>query len=170
MLHCDLRVQWKVASNLRLWDAISEAETPSFCGISGDLAPSTQKSLAIAIVRFWCAKLSTPITQGCSGNSFSNWTHICYTQISGTNKIWNGKVQTNIRTNNSEPFEGTTQKTWRSREKGPESSPELRCENYDGISFIIPKGPSLRYSDDPCENVISFFLQAHFLSKEWFMA
>ena len=28
----------------------------SFCGISGDLAPSTERSLAIAIVRFWCAK------------------------------------------------------------------------------------------------------------------
>ena len=26
------------------------------CGISGDLAPSTRKSLAIAIVRFWRAK------------------------------------------------------------------------------------------------------------------
>ena len=36
--------------------AISEPKTPSFCGISGDLAPSTRKSLAIAIVRFWCAK------------------------------------------------------------------------------------------------------------------
>ena len=28
----------------------------SFCRISGDLAPSTRKSLAIAIVRFWSAK------------------------------------------------------------------------------------------------------------------
>ena len=35
---------------------ISEPKSPSFCGISGDLAPSTRKSLAIAIVRFWCAK------------------------------------------------------------------------------------------------------------------
>ena len=39
---------------------MSEPETPcfcrKFCGISGDLTPSTQKSLAIAIVRFWCAK------------------------------------------------------------------------------------------------------------------
>ena len=56
MLHCDLRVRWKVASNLRFRDAISEPKTPSFCGISGDLAPSTRRSLAIAIVRFWCAK------------------------------------------------------------------------------------------------------------------
>ena len=56
MLHCDLRVQWKVASDLRFRAAISEPQSPSFCGISGDLAPSTQKSLAIAIVRFWCAK------------------------------------------------------------------------------------------------------------------
>ena len=58
MLHCDLRVRWKVASDLRFRAAISEPKTPSFCGISGDLAPSTRKSLAIAIMRFWCAKLS----------------------------------------------------------------------------------------------------------------
>ena len=58
MLHCDLRVRWKVASDLRFQAAISEPGTPSFCGISGDLAPSTRKSLAIAIVRFWCAKCS----------------------------------------------------------------------------------------------------------------
>ena len=57
MLHCDLRVRWKVASDLRFGAAISEPGTRSFCGISGDLTPSTQKSLAIAIVRFWCAKL-----------------------------------------------------------------------------------------------------------------
>ena len=57
MLHCDLRVRWKVASNLRFRAAISEPKTPSFCGISGDLAQSTQnRSPAIAIVRFWCAK------------------------------------------------------------------------------------------------------------------
>ena len=55
MLHCDLRVRWKVASDLRVWAAISEPETSSFCGISGDLAQSMRKSLAIAIVRFWCA-------------------------------------------------------------------------------------------------------------------
>ena len=56
MLHCNLSVRWKVASDLRFQAAISERKTPSFCRISGDLAPSTQKSLAIAIVRFWCAK------------------------------------------------------------------------------------------------------------------
>ena len=50
MLHCDLRVRWKVASDLRFRAAISEPRTPSFCGISGDLAPSTRKSPAIAIV------------------------------------------------------------------------------------------------------------------------
>ena len=38
MLHCDLRVRWKVASDLRFRAAISEPKTPSFCGISGDLA------------------------------------------------------------------------------------------------------------------------------------
>ena len=56
MMHCDLRVRWKVASDLRFRAAISEPKTPSFCGISGDLALSTRKSLAIAIVRFWCAE------------------------------------------------------------------------------------------------------------------
>ena len=38
-----LRVRWKIASDLRFRVAISEAKTPSFCGISGDLAPSTRK-------------------------------------------------------------------------------------------------------------------------------
>ena len=61
MLHCDLRVRWKVASDLRFRAAISEPKTPSFCGISGDLAPSTRKSLAIAIVRFWCTKFCCQI-------------------------------------------------------------------------------------------------------------
>ena len=56
MLHCDLRVRWKVASDLRFRAAIYEPKSPSFCGISGDLAQSTRKSLAIAIVQFWCAK------------------------------------------------------------------------------------------------------------------
>ena len=63
MLHCDLKVRWKVASDLRFRAAISEPKTPSFCGISGDLAPSTRNSLAIAIVRFWCAKIS-PVAVG----------------------------------------------------------------------------------------------------------
>ena len=64
MLHCDLRVRWKVASDLRFRAAISESKRPSVCGISGDLAPSTRKSLAIAMVRFWCAKLKTLAVSG----------------------------------------------------------------------------------------------------------
>ena len=60
-MHCDLRVRWKVASDLRFRAAISEPKTSSFCGTSGDLAPSTRKSLAIAIVRFWCAKHNTKL-------------------------------------------------------------------------------------------------------------
>ena len=67
MSHCDLRVRWKVASDLRFRAAISEPQTPSFCGISGDLAQSTRKSLAIAIVRFWCAKIENDFfRRGCS--------------------------------------------------------------------------------------------------------
>ena len=46
----------EVTSDLRFRAAISESETPSFCGISGNLAPSTRESLATTIVRFWCAK------------------------------------------------------------------------------------------------------------------
>ena len=53
VLHCDVRVRRKVASDLRFRAAISEPKAPSFCGISGDLTPSMRKSLAIAIVRFW---------------------------------------------------------------------------------------------------------------------
>ena len=64
MLHCDLSVRWKVASDLRFQAAISEFNASSFCRISGDLAPLTRKSLAIAIVRFWCAKeLGLEMTQ-----------------------------------------------------------------------------------------------------------
>ena len=70
MLHCDLRVRCKVASDLRFRAAISESKTPSFCGISGDLAPSTRKSLAIAIVRFWCAKVRA-VNQNRSNSSKS---------------------------------------------------------------------------------------------------
>ena len=33
MLHCDLRLRWKVASDLRFRAAISEPKTSSFCGI-----------------------------------------------------------------------------------------------------------------------------------------
>ena len=73
MLHCDLRMRWKVASDLRFRAAMSEPKTPSFCRISGKLPPSTRKSLAIASVRFWCAKFflanesreDPPIKQGC---------------------------------------------------------------------------------------------------------
>ena len=42
MMHCDLRVRWKVASDLRFRAAISEPKTPSCCGVFGDLAPSTR--------------------------------------------------------------------------------------------------------------------------------
>ena len=44
MLHCDSRVRWKVASDLRFWAAICEPKTPSFRRFSGDLAPSTRNS------------------------------------------------------------------------------------------------------------------------------
>ena len=78
MLHCDLRVRWKIASNLRFQAAISEPAIPSFCGNAGDLATLMRKLLAIAIVRVWCAKLdmhegliktelsAVPLTPDCS--------------------------------------------------------------------------------------------------------
>ena len=68
MPDCDLRVRWKVASDLRSRAAISEPESPSFCRISVNLAQSTRKSLAIAIVRFWCAKnINLGIVSGLGG-------------------------------------------------------------------------------------------------------
>ena len=70
MLHCDLRVRWKVASDLQFRAAISEPKTPSFYRISGDLAPSTANSLAIAIVRFWCANQG-PLNGGVSNRGVS---------------------------------------------------------------------------------------------------
>ena len=48
VLHCDLGVRWKVASDLRFRAAISEPKTPSFGRISGDLALSR---------RFWPRRL-----------------------------------------------------------------------------------------------------------------
>ena len=57
-LDCDLRVRWKVASNLRFRVAISEAETPSF--FLRDLwrfgSVNAEIASDCAIVRFWCAK------------------------------------------------------------------------------------------------------------------
>ena len=82
MLHCDLRVRWKVASDLRFQVAISKAETPSFCGISGGLAPSTRESLAIAIVRFWCAKVL-----GCLLRVCSEFAHLCSTMCVAENHL-----------------------------------------------------------------------------------
>ena len=49
ILHCDLRVRWKVAGDLQFQAAISSPKPLSFCRISGDLAPSTRKSLAIKL-------------------------------------------------------------------------------------------------------------------------
>ena len=70
-LQCDLRSRWKIASDLRFRSAISEPRTHSFCRNSGDLAPSTRKSLAIAIVRFWCAKPRT-LSRECWGEFLSS--------------------------------------------------------------------------------------------------
>ena len=43
---------------ITMMTVIDMPKTPYCCGISGDLAPSMRKSLAIAIVRFWCAKVA----------------------------------------------------------------------------------------------------------------
>ena len=68
MLHCDLRVRWKVASDLRFRAAISEPQSPFFLRDFWRLAPSTRKSLAIAIVRFWCAKMVNQLVLMEGGN------------------------------------------------------------------------------------------------------
>ena len=79
MLHCDLRVRWKVASDLRFRAAISEPKTLSFCGMSGDLAPSMRKSLAIAIVRFWCAKHKVLQGRPRGGDNFTSYFQVLQT-------------------------------------------------------------------------------------------
>ena len=82
MLHCDLRVRWKIASDLRFRAVISEPNTHSFCRNSGDLAPSTRKSLAIAIVRGSVTGVTEKVFM-CSG------TKVCTDKFcaSGT-RIW----------------------------------------------------------------------------------
>ena len=64
-------MRWKVASDLRFRAASSEPKAPSFCGISGDLVQSTRKSLAIAIVRFWCAKTCSARNLRCASLRFA---------------------------------------------------------------------------------------------------
>ena len=86
MLHCDLRVRWKVASDLRFRAAISESKTPSVCRISGDLAPSARKSLAIAIVQCWCAMFSTQL------GKFGRWAVIQERKSSPKRELFRGDV------------------------------------------------------------------------------
>ena len=56
MLHCDLRLRWKIASDLRFQAAISEPETLLSAGFLAIWVRQREKLLAIAIVRFACAK------------------------------------------------------------------------------------------------------------------
>ena len=63
MLHCDLRVRWKVASDLRFRVAMSEPKARSFCRISGDLAPSTRESLVIAMCDFGALRAPPTYTE-----------------------------------------------------------------------------------------------------------
>ena len=83
MLHCDLRVRWKVASDLRFRAAISGPKTPSFCRIYGDLAPSTWESLGIAIVRFWCAKVKRGVFTFVSTSDFQSEVGEVFGEIGG---------------------------------------------------------------------------------------
>ena len=46
MLHGDLSVRWKVASDFRFRAAISEPKTPSFCGISAPKFGSVNAEIA----------------------------------------------------------------------------------------------------------------------------
>ena len=87
---------------MRFRAAISEPKTPSFCGFSGDLALSTRKSLAIAIVRFWCAKsvceISKPLfSKSLSGTAFQTLVGLlrCPGTFRGLNRFglrrWSGR-------------------------------------------------------------------------------
>ena len=61
---------------MRFRAVISAPEIPSFCGISGNLAPSTRKSPAIAIVQFWLAKPNDCVKGGVvilAGDSIVEW-------------------------------------------------------------------------------------------------
>ena len=79
MLHCDLRVRWKVASDLRFRTAISEPKTHYFCRISGDLAPSTRKSLAIAIAIL--------VRQAPQAVPVGKWLEDCHKHLLGTQVV-----------------------------------------------------------------------------------
>ena len=63
MLHCDIRVRWKVASNLQFRAAVAAPETLSLyiCRISGDLAPSTRNRQGLRLRDFGAR------AQSCSG-------------------------------------------------------------------------------------------------------
>ena len=93
MLYCDLRVRWKVASDLRFRAAISEPKTPSFCRIAGDLDPSTRKSLAsIAIVRFWCTKFDSHCGDRIHGARWGGGPNWLISKILVVTKTWCGHV------------------------------------------------------------------------------
>ena len=72
MVHCDLRVRWKVAGDFAISSSHVRAQNPLFLRNFWRLAPSTRKSLAIAIVRFWCTKVYS-LHVSCLAASCSSW-------------------------------------------------------------------------------------------------
>ena len=59
-------------------------------------------------------------------------------------KAWNGYVQTNVCTNNSEQREGTTHENMGfSTQKGPENSSERRHERCHGVCITMLSAPSI---------------------------
>ena len=130
MLHCDLRVRWKVASDLRFRAAISEPKTPSFCGISGDLAPSTRKSLAIAIVRFWCAKAYVKNSGGPpQKKNINNFAGLSWRLLYRVHCIGS--------------FENSCEFWWHSLGKSTKiyhnSHKRPKHPNYDGLLLVFPR-------------------------------
>ena len=56
MLHCDLRVRWKVASDLRFRAAISEPKTPFFLRDFWRFGPVNADIASDCDCAIWCAK------------------------------------------------------------------------------------------------------------------
>ena len=192
MLHCDLRVQWKVASDLRFRAAISGPKTLFFCRISGDLALSTRKSLAIAIVRFWRrgASRNSPSVLWIWGGPFSTLQVFyefgsqqskCSTNLGGGSQ--QSKCSTNLAFNSPSVLRiwggfSTVQVFYEFGSQRIEifdrslRSRKSRAIDYDrGFNSISrhfsPRGPCDRKNSIPIEiSILAWHLQSRFISGQ----